>query len=191
MPEPPESEPWGGKMGGSEVLVTAGSRLGLLLSGLVLLVGAIATAGNTAFAQEPSLSCAPAVGRVVAIQGNVQVQRAGSTAWVPCQADRYPDLRRRSPSHRSAQSQSSVRSAGILRARGPEHHDHYQSDDRRDRSAILRGRAGGGIAEHPVLRCRLFHHTISEEIQGDDAAYERGRRGHGVHGGDESATRRS
>ena len=83
MPEPPESEPWGGKMGGSEVHVAAGSRWGLLFCGLVLLAGALSTAGNSAFAQEPNASCAPAVGRIVALQGNVEVQRAGSTAWVP------------------------------------------------------------------------------------------------------------
>ena len=30
----------------------------------------------------------------------------------------------------------------------------------------------------PVLGRRLFHHSLSEEIQGNDAAHERGRRGH-------------
>ena len=27
-------------------------------------------------------------------------------------------------------------------------------------------------------RRRLFHHSLSEEVQGNDAAHERGRRGH-------------
>ena len=57
--------------------------MGLLLAALVLFAGAMAAAGNPAFAQEPAMSCAPAVGRIVAIQGNVELQRAGSTAWVP------------------------------------------------------------------------------------------------------------
>jgi Tfp pilus assembly protein PilF len=83
MPEPPESEPWGGKMGRSEVNAPAESRLGLLLTGLVLLAGATTTVGNSAFAQEPATTCAPAVGRIVSLQGNVEVQRAGGTAWVP------------------------------------------------------------------------------------------------------------
>ncbi len=69
-------------MGGSNVSVAAGSRTGLLLSCLVVLAGALATAGNRAFAQEPAASCSPVVGRIVSLQGNVEVKRAGSSAWV-------------------------------------------------------------------------------------------------------------
>ena len=70
-------------MGGSEVHAAAGSRWGLLFCGLFLLAGALSTAGNSAFAQESNASCAPVIGRIVSIQGNVEVQRAGSTSWVP------------------------------------------------------------------------------------------------------------
>ena len=135
-------------MGGSEVLAAAASRLGLLLTGLVLLAGTLMTAGLPAFAQEPATTCAPAIGRIVALQGNVEVQRAGSTVWVPvrrldtaiCAGDRVrTDVLGRSMLFIQPET---------YRAHGPEHYDHPQSDDRRNRSAILCGRACGGIAEH-------------------------------------------
>jgi len=68
-------------MGESETHAAAESRFGLLLAGLALLAGAMTTVGNSAFAQEAA-TCAPAVGRVVSLQGNVEVQRTGSGAWV-------------------------------------------------------------------------------------------------------------
>ncbi|MGH8129364.1 MAG: FecR domain-containing protein, partial [Steroidobacteraceae bacterium] len=60
----------------------SGSLQGFLFSGLVLLAGLAAPAGNQASAQDAAASCAPVVARVVSLQGNVEVRRAGMPAWL-------------------------------------------------------------------------------------------------------------
>jgi ferric-dicitrate binding protein FerR (iron transport regulator) len=49
-----------------------------------LVLGAVPTlaGGRRAFAQDSPSDCAPAVARLVSLQGQVEVQRAGSAAWV-------------------------------------------------------------------------------------------------------------
>lgn len=78
----PKSEGWGGKMRTYKANTASGSLQGFLFSGLVLLAGMAAIAGNQAFAQDAAASCAPVVARVVSLQGNVAIQRAGTPAWL-------------------------------------------------------------------------------------------------------------
>jgi Tfp pilus assembly protein PilF len=47
-----------------------------------LLAGVATTGGRHALAQEAVATCAPAIARVVSLQGNVEVQRGGSQAWL-------------------------------------------------------------------------------------------------------------
>jgi Tfp pilus assembly protein PilF len=57
---------------------------GLLRVGVYLLSLCLAlTAVRETIAQVPPASCAPALARVVSLQGNVEVQRADSEAWTP------------------------------------------------------------------------------------------------------------
>jgi len=53
-----------------------------LFSGVVLLAAIASTMTNRALAQDAAASCAPTVGRVVSLQGNVEVQRAGTPSWL-------------------------------------------------------------------------------------------------------------
>ena len=78
----PNSDRVGGKMRGRTTIRASGSLRGLLFSGFVLLTGIASLTGNQAFAQYAPASCAPVVGRVVSLQGNVEVQRAGTANWL-------------------------------------------------------------------------------------------------------------
>ncbi len=76
-----DSERVGGKMRGRTTINKSGSLRGLMLSSFVLLAGIASLAENRALAQDAAASCAPVVGRVVSLQGNVQVQRTGTRSW--------------------------------------------------------------------------------------------------------------
>lgn len=58
------------------------SLRGLCYSSLVLLTGVASTSGNQALAQDAAASCVPAIGRVISLQGTVEVQRAGTPNWL-------------------------------------------------------------------------------------------------------------
>lgn len=78
----PNSDRVGGKMRGRIAFSASGSLGGLWFSGFVLLTGFASLTGNQALAQDAASSCAPVVGRVVSLQGNVEVQRAGTPNWL-------------------------------------------------------------------------------------------------------------
>lgn len=67
---------------GRTTIRVSGSLRGLLPLSFVLLAGIASTAGNQALAQDAAASCAPVVGRVVSLQGNVEVQRVGTPNWL-------------------------------------------------------------------------------------------------------------
>ena len=130
-PELPESETMGGKMGGTAF--KASRELGLpRVSASWLLASLLAAGGTPAFAQQESPACAPVIARVVALQGTVEVQRAGTANWLGvrrldtsiCAGDRL----RTAPS----QPRGALRAARDARARGPEHDDHPAAVDGRD-----------------------------------------------------------
>jgi len=78
-PELPGFDTWR-EEGTSKVIASLG-RSARRFSLLVLLAG-IAMAGTRAHAQEAAATCAPAVARVVSLQGNVELQRFGTVAWL-------------------------------------------------------------------------------------------------------------
>ena len=80
-PELPKSETMGGKMGGTAF--KASRELGLTrVSASWLLASLLAAGSAPAFAQQESPACAPVIARVVALQGTVEVQRAGTANWL-------------------------------------------------------------------------------------------------------------
>ncbi len=80
--ELPNSDRVGGKMRVCRTSLVSTSLRGLLCSGFVLLAGNASTVGNQALAQDAAASCTPAIGRVVSLQGNVEVQREGTPNWL-------------------------------------------------------------------------------------------------------------
>ena len=105
MPELPESETMGGKMGGTAF--KASRKLGLTRVSASWLLAFLAAAGGApAFAQEQAAACTPVIARVVSLQGTVEVQRAGTVTWLGvrrldtsiCAGDRL----RTAPSSRAA-----------------------------------------------------------------------------------------
>ncbi len=81
-PELPKSENWGGKVRIYRTITASGSLQGFLFSGLVLLAGIATMTGQPAFAQDAPAACGPAIARVVSLQGSVELQRAGTAAWI-------------------------------------------------------------------------------------------------------------
>ncbi|MGH8250952.1 MAG: FecR domain-containing protein, partial [Steroidobacteraceae bacterium] len=81
MTELPDSGTWSGKMRDSASVRSSRGFGGLWLSVLALFVGTALTGIESTRAQEAITSCAPAVGRIVSLQGDVEVQRAGSGGW--------------------------------------------------------------------------------------------------------------
>ena len=78
-PELPGFDTWR-EEGTSKVIASLG-RSARRCSLFVLLAG-IAITGTRAHAQEAAATCAPAVARVVSLQGNVELQRSGTVAWL-------------------------------------------------------------------------------------------------------------
>jgi len=72
-------------MGTSGRIELQGIPPGHLISLMMFLACVATTGGQHAFAQDAVATCAPAVGRVVSLQGNVEVQRAGSRDWMRIQ----------------------------------------------------------------------------------------------------------
>jgi tetratricopeptide (TPR) repeat protein len=58
-----------------------GSRRALLLARLSLAASALLAFAGGAVAQDAIPDCAPAIGRLVSLQGSVELQRAGASAW--------------------------------------------------------------------------------------------------------------
>src|SRR5262245_52008690 len=77
--DPPDSWKGSGKMGERQTVALDGRRCALLIPfGLFALTLAPVLQAS---AQETVATCSPGIGRVIAIQGNVEIQRAGQQEW--------------------------------------------------------------------------------------------------------------
>ncbi len=61
------------------------SRRWLRACVIALALGLATGASHRASAQDAASTCAPAIGRLVSLQGSVEIQRAGSKRWIPVQ----------------------------------------------------------------------------------------------------------
>jgi tetratricopeptide (TPR) repeat protein len=67
-------------MGERQTVGLDGSRCALLVPFVLLALSLVPVSGATA--QETAAACSPAIGRIVSIQGNVEIQRSGQKEWV-------------------------------------------------------------------------------------------------------------
>ena len=61
------------------------SRRWLLACVIALALGLATSLSHRANAEDAASTCAPAIGRLVSLQGSVEIQRAGSKSWIPVQ----------------------------------------------------------------------------------------------------------